>query len=159
MRALLDKHKDSIIRFTDLDFERIRKITYLYEFDREVQCVLSEWKALYMDVEVTRSLMPCRCATWGYPTEEAYYRDASSSDSVLAIRIPFFALHAADDPVSPPEEPGFGNVSLTFRRLLSTMRPRTKRLSRIPTRSSARRHWAAIFLGSRWEGADGMLAR
>ena len=38
--------------------------------------------------------------TWGYPTEGAYYRDASSVDSLLAIRIPFFALHAEDDPVS-----------------------------------------------------------
>jgi predicted alpha/beta-fold hydrolase len=38
--------------------------------------------------------------TWGYPTEGAYYRDASSVDSLLAIRIPFLALHAEDDPVS-----------------------------------------------------------
>ena len=38
--------------------------------------------------------------TWGYPTEGAYYRDASSSDALLAVRIPLFALHAEDDPVS-----------------------------------------------------------
>lgn len=37
--------------------------------------------------------------TWGYPTEGAYYRDASSCDSLLAVRIPFFAIHAEDDPV------------------------------------------------------------
>lgn len=43
-----------------------------------------------------------RCPTWGYPTEYAYYRDASSSDSVLAIRIPFLAINALDDPVSLP---------------------------------------------------------
>lgn len=42
-----------------------------------------------------------RCISWGYPTESAYYRDASSSDSVLAIRIPYLAIQAADDPVSP----------------------------------------------------------
>jgi len=37
--------------------------------------------------------------TWGYPTEGAYYRDSSSADSVLAVRIPLFAIHAEDDPV------------------------------------------------------------
>ena len=37
--------------------------------------------------------------TWGYPTEGAYYRDASSVDSLLAVRIPLFAIHAEDDPV------------------------------------------------------------
>jgi len=41
-----------------------------------------------------------RTVTWGYPTENAYYRDASSSDAVLAIRIPYLALSALDDPVS-----------------------------------------------------------
>jgi predicted alpha/beta-fold hydrolase len=37
---------------------------------------------------------------WGYPTENAYYRDASSVDSLLAIRIPFLAINAEDDRVS-----------------------------------------------------------
>lgn len=37
--------------------------------------------------------------TWGYPTENAYYRDASSSDSLLAVKIPLFAINAEDDPV------------------------------------------------------------
>ncbi len=41
-----------------------------------------------------------RTKSWGYPTEDAYYRDASSSDSVLSIRIPFLAIAAADDPVT-----------------------------------------------------------
>jgi uncharacterized protein len=77
MRELIARHKDAIIKYTNLDFDRIQNITYLYEFDREVQC-----------------------ATWGYPTEDAYYRDASSSDAVLAIRIPFLAISAKDDPVS-----------------------------------------------------------
>lgn len=44
-------------------------------------------------------LEPSRTVSWGYPTETAYYRDASSSDSVLAIRIPYLAVQAADDPV------------------------------------------------------------
>jgi uncharacterized protein len=42
-------------------------------------------------------------AAWGYPTVGAYYRDASSSDSLLAIRIPFLALHARDDPIAVDE--------------------------------------------------------
>lgn len=61
----------------NIDPERVAKVTYLHEFDREIQC-----------------------PTWGYPTEYAYYRDASSADSVTAIRIPTFAIHAEDDPVS-----------------------------------------------------------
>jgi predicted alpha/beta-fold hydrolase len=40
-----------------------------------------------------------RTVTWGYPTENAYYRDASSADAVLAVRIPFLAISALDDPV------------------------------------------------------------
>lgn len=43
---------------------------------------------------------PSRCPTWGYPTVYAYYRDASSVDAILAIRIPFLAINAIDDPVS-----------------------------------------------------------
>jgi hypothetical protein len=32
--------------------------------------------------------------------EGAYYRDASSVDSLLAVRVPLFAINAEDDPVS-----------------------------------------------------------
>jgi len=76
MKKLIEQHKDTVEKHTNLDWESVKNVTYLYEFDRVVQCAL-----------------------WGYPTEEAYYRDASSSDSVLAIRIPFLALSAKDDPV------------------------------------------------------------
>lgn len=79
MQKLILRHKESVSRFTNLDFEAIDKVKYLFEFDRQVQTVC-----------------------WGYPTESSYYRDASSSDSVLAIRIPFFAIQAADDPVWSP---------------------------------------------------------
>lgn len=80
MRKLFDAHEEQITANTSLRSERIRSIKYLHEFDREVQC-----------------------ATWGYPTEGAYYRDASSADSVLAIRIPVLALHARDDPIAVDE--------------------------------------------------------
>ncbi|KAL2160572.1 hypothetical protein VTH06DRAFT_1260 [Thermothelomyces fergusii] len=77
MKKLINTHKDAILKYTNLDFDRIQQITYLHEFDREVQTV-----------------------TWGYPTENAYYRDASSSDAILAIRIPFLAISALDDPIA-----------------------------------------------------------
>lgn len=80
MRKLFDIHRDEIIKNTALDIERIEKVKYLHEFDREVQC-----------------------GTWGYPTEGAYYRDASSADAVMNIRVPTLCLHATDDPIACDE--------------------------------------------------------
>ncbi|KEZ39944.1 hypothetical protein SAPIO_CDS8914 [Scedosporium apiospermum] len=80
MKELIKRHQNEIEKYTALDYNRLQSITYLYEFDREVQCVL-----------------------WGYPTEDAYYRDASSTDAILAIRIPFLAIHATDDPIAVDE--------------------------------------------------------
>lgn len=37
MRQLIESHKDAIIRHTNLDYDRVQEITYIYEFDREVQ--------------------------------------------------------------------------------------------------------------------------
>ncbi|VUC26870.1 unnamed protein product [Clonostachys rosea] len=76
--AYVKKHRK--ILEEHLDIEAITKVKTMEEFDRLVECQI-----------------------WGYPTESAYYRDASSSDSVLAIRIPFLAIHALDDPVAPKE--------------------------------------------------------
>lgn len=76
MRNLFERHVDHISKNPKIDVDTVRKIKYLHEFDRHVQG-----------------------PTWGYPTEGAYYRDASSVDSVMAIRIPFLAIHAEDDPV------------------------------------------------------------
>ncbi|KAK3671719.1 hypothetical protein LTR78_008452 [Recurvomyces mirabilis] len=80
MLALFSTHRAQILQNTSISESRIQKAKFLHEFDREVQC-----------------------ATWGYPTEGAYYRDASSADSVLAIRIPVLALHAEDDPIACDE--------------------------------------------------------
>lgn len=80
MRKLFDLHREEIIKNTSLDLSKIEKVKYLHEFDREVQC-----------------------GTWGYPTIGAYYRDASSSDSVLDIRTPTLCLHATDDPIAADE--------------------------------------------------------
>ena len=49
--------------------------------------------------------------SWGYPTEGAYYRDASSTESLLAVRIPLFAIHAEDDPVNPSALPSLDAAS------------------------------------------------
>lgn len=37
MKELINLHKDSVLKHTKLDFDRIQKVTYLHEFDREVQ--------------------------------------------------------------------------------------------------------------------------
>ncbi|OJJ43780.1 hypothetical protein ASPZODRAFT_73265 [Penicilliopsis zonata CBS 506.65] len=77
MKRLFDQHAEEVSRNPRVDVEAVRKTTYLHEFDRALQCT-----------------------TWGYPTEGAYYRDASSVDSMLAIRIPFFTVQAEDDPIA-----------------------------------------------------------
>ncbi|KZF21310.1 hydrolase, alpha/beta fold family [Xylona heveae TC161] len=87
MKRLLEEHADQIISSTRIDLDKIRKITYLHEFDREVQC-----------------------PSWGYPTEGAYYRDASSCDALLNIRVPFFAINAEDDPIAVKEAIPFQEI-------------------------------------------------
>ncbi|KAK7935750.1 alpha/beta fold family protein [Apiospora marii] len=87
MKKLAETHRTEIEKFTDLSMDELTKLTYLYEFDRVVQC-----------------------AAWGYPTEDAYYRDASSVDSVLAIRIPYLAINCTDDPISAAESWPVGEI-------------------------------------------------
>lgn len=77
MRKLVSYHREVLSKDGRFDFDKVMATKYLYEFDRELQC-----------------------PGWGYPTEGAYYRDASSIDAFLAVRIPFLALHAEDDPAS-----------------------------------------------------------
>ncbi|KAF3020957.1 hypothetical protein E8E14_007228 [Neopestalotiopsis sp. 37M] len=87
MRKLADTHAEEIRKYTDFDLEKIAKLTYLWEFDREVQT-----------------------KAWGYPTENAYYRDASSVDSVMGIRIPYLAINSTDDPISAEEALPYGEI-------------------------------------------------
>ncbi|KAK3696310.1 hypothetical protein LTR37_018046 [Vermiconidia calcicola] len=84
MLKLYNTHASQI---PHLSSAKVNSITYLHEFDREVQC-----------------------ATWGYPTEGAYYRDASSCDSVLGIRVPTLCLHAKDDPIASDEGVPYGEI-------------------------------------------------
>jgi hypothetical protein len=37
MKRLITTHKDAILKHTKLDYDRIQNVTYLHEFDREVQ--------------------------------------------------------------------------------------------------------------------------
>ncbi|KAK5032206.1 hypothetical protein LTS07_001929 [Exophiala sideris] len=80
MVKLFNTHVEQVSKNPKIDVDLVRSSKYLHEFDRHVQC-----------------------PTWGYPTEGAYYRDASSVDSLMAIRVPFLAIHAEDDPVTASE--------------------------------------------------------
>lgn len=80
LKRLIELHADQVVKNPAINMEKIRNVKYIHEFDREVQC-----------------------ATWGYPTESAYYRDASSCDALLAVRIPLLAINATDDPIAVNE--------------------------------------------------------
>lgn len=80
LKRLFDLHKDQMSKNKEIDMKAVSQVKYLWEFDREVQC-----------------------PSWGYPSVHAYYRDASSSDSMLAARIPLFAINATDDPIAVGE--------------------------------------------------------
>ncbi|KIM94864.1 hypothetical protein OIDMADRAFT_135143 [Oidiodendron maius Zn] len=80
MKRLIELHRDQVSKNKKIDLEKIRSVKYLHEFDRAVQV-----------------------PSWGYPTEGAYYRDASSTDSLLASRVPIFAINARDDPIAVDE--------------------------------------------------------
>ncbi|KAF5709858.1 embryogenesis abundant [Fusarium mundagurra] len=80
LKELAATHRTELEKYSKIDVKAVMNITYLYEFDRLIQC-----------------------PSWGYPTESAYYRDASSVDSILSIEIPFLAVHSTDDPIAVKE--------------------------------------------------------
>ncbi|TQS31831.1 hypothetical protein Golomagni_07875, partial [Golovinomyces magnicellulatus] len=77
LKELAKTHEKELREMSNIDMDSLENCTYVHEFDRAVQCPI-----------------------WGYPTETAYYRDASSVDAILAIKIPFLAIHATDDPIA-----------------------------------------------------------
>lgn len=79
MMRLINLHAEQVSKNPKIDLSKLHTRKYLHEFDREIQG-----------------------PSWGYPTETSYYRDASSCDSLLAVRIPLYAINAADDPVFIP---------------------------------------------------------
>ncbi|KAL9112710.1 MAG: hypothetical protein Q9227_003013 [Pyrenula ochraceoflavens] len=88
LKKVLIKHLDQINKDAIIDVDKVMKAKTLGEFDRHVQC-----------------------PSWGYPTERAYYRDSSSSDSMLAIKIPFLAINAEDDPIAVKQAIPFGELT------------------------------------------------
>ncbi|KAF2491863.1 AB-hydrolase YheT [Lophium mytilinum] len=74
---LFEIHSEQILKNPLIDEKKVRSVRFLYEFDRYIQG-----------------------PTWGYPTEGAYYRDASSVDALNNVRIPLLAINAEDDPIA-----------------------------------------------------------
>ncbi|KAI4223171.1 MAG: hypothetical protein L6R36_005612 [Xanthoria steineri] len=99
LKNLFELHVKQMSRNPRINIDKVRSITYLHEFDRELQC-----------------------STWGYPTEGAYYRDASSCDALLAVRIPLFAIHAEDDPVAVKEAVPYQEIQHNAFTVLCTTR-------------------------------------
>ncbi|KAI0525695.1 Alpha/Beta hydrolase protein [Xylaria bambusicola] len=116
LRTLVENNKEEIQKYTDLDLSVLANVNYLYEFDRAYQC-----------------------PAWGYPTEDAYYRDASSVDSLLAVRIPLLALNASDDPIAV-------NIGLPYNE--ATKNPYTVLCT---TSLGGHLGWFELF-GGRWHG-------
>ncbi|RMZ86205.1 hypothetical protein DV737_g319, partial [Chaetothyriales sp. CBS 132003] len=90
MKRLFYRHVDQLSKNPNIDLDKVRSVKYLNEFDRYVQG-----------------------PTWGYPTEGAYYRDASSVDALMGIRIPFLGISAEDDPVATDEALPYEEVKVT----------------------------------------------
>ncbi|RPB05810.1 AB-hydrolase YheT [Choiromyces venosus 120613-1] len=80
LRNLFEIHVDNFVKNPRIDVDLVRRGKYLYEFDRDFTARI-----------------------FGYATVGAYYRDASSVDNLLKVRVPTFILHAKDDPVAADE--------------------------------------------------------
>jgi len=80
LRQLFEDNLEMITQDTRVDVEQVRRGTYIYEFDRDLTAKV-----------------------FGYPTVGAYYRDASSVDNLLKVRVPILIVHAKDDPIAPNE--------------------------------------------------------
>ncbi|KAL7934769.1 Alpha/Beta hydrolase protein [Trichoderma chlorosporum] len=78
LKKYLETHEQEVVSNPDLDQNEIAKIRYLHEFDRAIQKPM-----------------------WKYPTETVYYREASSVNPLLSVRVPLLALNSEDDPLSP----------------------------------------------------------
>jgi hypothetical protein len=135
MKKLIELHHDQVSKNKKIDLEKIRNVRYLHEFDRAVQV-----------------------PSWGYPTEGAYYRDASSTDSLLASRIPIFAINAKDDPVIIFPLILIHCVADCLRSLL-TKRCHISKSNKLRTLFYALRLSAVTSLGSNSTAIDGMPSR
>ncbi|KAI5806580.1 Alpha/Beta hydrolase protein [Peziza echinospora] len=87
LKALFEAQYDVLSHDPAIDAALVRKAKYIYEFDRDLTA-----------------------RVFGYATVGAYYRDASSVDRLLNIRIPTFIVHAKDDPVALKEAVPYDEV-------------------------------------------------
>ncbi|KAF8245115.1 AB-hydrolase YheT [Wilcoxina mikolae CBS 423.85] len=87
LRGLFELHIDTLSQDPRIDVEKVRSGKHLYEFDRDLTATV-----------------------FGYPTVGAYYRDASSVDNLLKVRVPLLVVHAGDDPIAPREAIPFDEV-------------------------------------------------
>ncbi|KAH0566417.1 hypothetical protein GP486_000200 [Trichoglossum hirsutum] len=109
MKRLFEIHIEEISKNPQIDVDKVRGVRYLHEFDRSALAAIPalRTKGAY---PVINEIRVVQCPSWGYPTEGAYYRDASSSDSVLAVRVPLFVLNAEDDPIAAREAIPFEEI-------------------------------------------------
>jgi predicted alpha/beta-fold hydrolase len=87
LRRLFETHIDQLRQDDRIDVEAVRRGVYLHEFDRDLTAKV-----------------------FGYPTVGAYYRDASSVDNLLKVRVPLLVLHAKDDPIAVGEAVPYDEV-------------------------------------------------
>lgn len=88
-------HADMVLRNRSIAATAVEKIRYFFDFDMYAYNHIDHHVAI---TELTFK-SAVQLPMWGYPTKGTYYRDASSVDAVLAVRVPLFALNAEDDPV------------------------------------------------------------
>lgn len=77
LKALFMKHVSQLSLNKDINIDEVHKARYLHEFDKAVQLQM-----------------------WGYSSVGSYYRGTSSVESLLDIRIPYFAIFSEDDPIA-----------------------------------------------------------
>jgi predicted alpha/beta-fold hydrolase len=92
LRGLFELHIDTLRQDPRIDVAKVRGGKYLYEFDRDLTATV-----------------------FGYPTVGAYYRDASSVDNLLKVRVPVLVVHAGDDPIAPGEAIPFDEVGASVK--------------------------------------------
>jgi predicted alpha/beta-fold hydrolase len=80
MRKLFEAHFEQLRQDERIDVEAVRSGRHLYEFDRDLTAKV-----------------------FGYATVGEYYRDASSIDKLLKVRVPLLVVHARDDPIAVNE--------------------------------------------------------
>ena len=83
MKQLIKNHQKEIEAYTQLDYERLQRITYLYEFDREIQLVLRTRATtrsflLTISLDVHSGVTQQRMRTTGMPRQQTLFWPSGS---------------------------------------------------------------------------------